>query len=237
MSSISEIRALTGAVRPGGNHGCQPAELLPGLWAANYKDVDTTEKLAAVAAVSLVVNAGTDVCQTQTGSYGDGITVLRVENLNDDPEVRKKVREAASPNHKPTIPFTLMYIGAGDMLTGMGFMIRGAGWPISGTTQLQQSQIIVTQNYVGQSLWAAWTCLNLQSLCNSRWILCLMDRKSQLPLQPCPSSHQLRAPGMRPRILTESTQPSMRPGLPAAVLWSIALHLSPAALLSCSLTS
>ena len=98
MSSISEIRALTGAIRPSGNHGCQPAELLPGLWAANYKDVDTTEKLAAVAPVSLVVNAGTDVCQTKTGSYGDGISVLRVEDLNDDPEARKKVREAANPN-------------------------------------------------------------------------------------------------------------------------------------------
>lgn len=101
MSSISEIRSLTGTIRPGGTHGCQPAELLPGLWVANYKDVDTKEKLEAktggpnaVAPVSLVVNAGTEVCQTRNGSYGDGIKVVRVEGLNDDPDARKKVREA-----------------------------------------------------------------------------------------------------------------------------------------------
>ena len=96
MSSVSEIRVLTGAIRPGGNHGCQPVEVLPGLWTANFKDIDTKEKLAAVAPVSLVVNAATEQCHTNTGSYGDCITVLRIE-INDDPDVRKKVREA---NHR-----------------------------------------------------------------------------------------------------------------------------------------
>ena len=45
-STFEGIRGeVTGWVRPGGNHGCKAAEVVPGLWTAHYHDVDTPEKL------------------------------------------------------------------------------------------------------------------------------------------------------------------------------------------------
>jgi len=37
------------------------------------------------------VNCATEKCDTKTGSYGEGVEVLRIEGLLDDPDARKKV--------------------------------------------------------------------------------------------------------------------------------------------------
>jgi hypothetical protein len=47
MSSFEGVRNITGWVRPGGKHGCQPAQVYPGIWTAHYHDIDTIKKLQA----------------------------------------------------------------------------------------------------------------------------------------------------------------------------------------------
>ena len=51
MSTFSEVRDVTGWIRPGGKHGCAIAQVFPGIWTAHYHDVDTTEKLNRAAYV------------------------------------------------------------------------------------------------------------------------------------------------------------------------------------------
>ena len=88
MSDLQAIRELTGTVRGLANHGCKPVEVLPGLWSASFKDIDTPDKLAIAApTVSTIINAGGAQCNA---SYGDKIEVLRID-VNDDPEAKKKV--------------------------------------------------------------------------------------------------------------------------------------------------
>jgi hypothetical protein len=94
MSSVTEIRKLTGTIRPGGNHGCSPVEVIPGLWTSTFADVNSKEKLAAVSpAIKVVVNAATEACNSSPGFYGDGVNVVRVENFFDSPDPVKKVTE------------------------------------------------------------------------------------------------------------------------------------------------
>ena len=90
---VAAFRAVTTYVRPPHSHGCPPVEVVPGVWTAHYHDIDTREKLqAAVSAATLVVNAAkVDKCPTGPGSYGEGVEVLCIENLLDDPEPLKKV--------------------------------------------------------------------------------------------------------------------------------------------------
>lgn len=94
MSSFDAVREATGRQRPGHAHGCKPVEVVPGLWTAHFHDIETAEALAAAAPgvnIKTVVNSATEKCPTQTGSYGEGVEVLRIEGLLDDPETRKKV--------------------------------------------------------------------------------------------------------------------------------------------------
>jgi hypothetical protein len=90
---VAAFRAVTSYVRPPHSHGCPPVEVVPGVWTAHYHDIDAREKLQAAAApTTLVVNAATvDKCPVGAVSYGDGIDVLCIDGLLDDPEPLKKV--------------------------------------------------------------------------------------------------------------------------------------------------
>jgi hypothetical protein len=44
-SGFARLRAATGTVRPPGDHGCKPVEIVPGLWTAHFHDIDSPEKL------------------------------------------------------------------------------------------------------------------------------------------------------------------------------------------------
>eukprot|EP00931_Biecheleriopsis_adriatica_P076698 TRINITY_DN50389_c0_g1_i1.p1 TRINITY_DN50389_c0_g1~~TRINITY_DN50389_c0_g1_i1.p1 ORF type:complete len:303 (-),score=61.01 TRINITY_DN50389_c0_g1_i1:162-1070(-) len=92
MSTFAGVRAATGHVRPSHNHGCKPVEVIPGVWTAHFHDIESKDMLNSVSPkFNLVINSATDKCATKAGSYGDGIDVLVVEGLLDDPEARKKV--------------------------------------------------------------------------------------------------------------------------------------------------
>ena len=90
---FAAFRSVTSYVRPPHSHGCPPVEVVPGVWTAHYHDIDTREKLKAAApATTLVVNAAkVDKCPTGPGSYGDGVEVLCIDGLLDDPEPLKKL--------------------------------------------------------------------------------------------------------------------------------------------------
>ena len=90
---VAAFRAVTSYVRPPHSHGCPPVEVVPGVWTAHYHDIDAREKLqAAAAATTLVVNAATvDKCPVGAVSYGEGVEVLCIDGLLDDPEPLKKV--------------------------------------------------------------------------------------------------------------------------------------------------
>merc|ERR1719507_1698080 len=91
MSSFEDVRQATGKQRPGHDHGCKPVEVVPGVWTAHFHDIESRETLTALSSeIKLVVNSATDKCKTQAGSYGDGINVLVVEGLLDDPDAVKK---------------------------------------------------------------------------------------------------------------------------------------------------
>mmetsp|Transcript_7800 Transcript_7800/g.17494 ORF Transcript_7800/g.17494 Transcript_7800/m.17494 type:complete len:202 (-) Transcript_7800:38-643(-) len=90
MTTLADFRRSTGLVRPPANHGCPPVEIVPGLWTAHFHDIETPEQLAALPAVTCVVNAATDKCLTGPGSYGPQIRVVTI-TLLDDPDALKKV--------------------------------------------------------------------------------------------------------------------------------------------------
>ena len=92
MSNLTEIRQLTGTVRPGGSHGCTPVEVIPGLWASKFSDANSKEKLASISPnITVVVNAAVEACNSYPGYYGDGVDVVRVENFVDSPDPEKMV--------------------------------------------------------------------------------------------------------------------------------------------------
>ncbi|KAJ1617943.1 protein-tyrosine phosphatase-like protein [Pavlovales sp. CCMP2436] len=107
-ANFEAVRELTTWVRPGHAHGCAPAEVVPGVWNAHFLDVDSLEKLRAVApGVRLVVNCAPCQCVLTT-SYGDGITVLAID-LEDDPDPRKyfdQGKPATSTCREPDLPLT-----------------------------------------------------------------------------------------------------------------------------------
>ena len=90
---FAAFRDVTSYVRPPHSHGCQSVEVVPGVWTAHYHDIDAREKLQAAAPpTTLVVNAATaDKCPVGAVSYGEGIEVLCVDGLLDDPDPLKKV--------------------------------------------------------------------------------------------------------------------------------------------------
>lgn len=91
-SGFQAFREVTGLVRPPAGHGCPCVEVVPNLWTAHFHDVDTKDKLTKEAPpVTVVVNAGTDKCDTKPGSYGEGIEVVCIDGLLDDPDQLKKV--------------------------------------------------------------------------------------------------------------------------------------------------
>jgi len=91
MSTFKGVRAATGPVRSAHNHGCKPVEVVPGVWTAHFHDVETDAALKTIVPnCKLVVNSATDKCKTGPGSYGEGVDVLVVDGLLDDPEARKK---------------------------------------------------------------------------------------------------------------------------------------------------
>jgi hypothetical protein len=84
------VREATGFVRPGHKHGCTPIEIIPGIYNAEYHHIDSEEKLSAINPnIKLVVNTATVQCPPV--HYKDGVSLLLVEGLNDDPDPRKKV--------------------------------------------------------------------------------------------------------------------------------------------------
>ena len=92
MSNLSEIRQLTGTIRPGGSHGCTPVEVIPGLWTSTFADANSKEKLASISPkITVVVNSATEACHSSPGYYGEGVDVFRVENFIDSPDPEKKV--------------------------------------------------------------------------------------------------------------------------------------------------
>ena len=99
MTTHESFRAVTGYVRPKGSHGCAPVEIVPGVWTAHFHDVDTAEKLSAVApSVTCVVNAGTDKCPPV--DYGPNVKLVLIEGLLDDPDPLKKVEAMAQGPEK-----------------------------------------------------------------------------------------------------------------------------------------
>lgn len=90
--TFEAVREATGKQRPGQNHGCGPVEVVPGVWTAQFLDIETLDALkTASASIKTVVNAASDKCKTRAGSYGDGVEVIVVEGLLDDPDALKKV--------------------------------------------------------------------------------------------------------------------------------------------------
>jgi len=91
MTSFSAFRECTGWKRPGRDHGCQPVEIVPGVWTAHYHDIDSIEKLKAAtggAPIQLVVNSALCQCDARDGFYGPGVKVMEIV-LEDDPDPRK----------------------------------------------------------------------------------------------------------------------------------------------------
>lgn len=89
---FAAFREVTSYVRPPHGHGCPPVEVVPGVWTAHYHDIETLDKLKAAAPpTTLVVNAAkVDKCPTGPGSYGEGVDVLCIDGLLDDPDALKK---------------------------------------------------------------------------------------------------------------------------------------------------
>lgn len=90
-TSFEAAREVTGWVRPSHDHGCQPVEIVPGLWTAHYHDIDSIEKLRAAtggAPITLVVNSALCLCEARDGFYGPGVKVMEIQ-LEDDPDPRK----------------------------------------------------------------------------------------------------------------------------------------------------
>ena len=98
-SSFESIRAVTGWVRPTAGHGCKPCEVAPGIWTAHYHDVDTPEKLSAVAGgkIQLIVNSAVCQCDSRPGHYGPGVEVVLV-----DLEVGASSRNQAAARRPPS---------------------------------------------------------------------------------------------------------------------------------------
>jgi len=90
IDQFKEVRQITGWVRPPGAHGCQPTEIIKGVWTAHYHDVDTQEKLLSIVGENMqcVVNTATCQCDSRQGRYGDSVDVVLVD-LEDDPDERK----------------------------------------------------------------------------------------------------------------------------------------------------
>jgi len=91
---------VTGWVRPGHHHGCAPVEVIPGLWTANYADIDSVDKLKKAtdnAPIALVVNSALCQCASRTGFYGPDVIVLEVD-IEDDPEERKNFDQGKEPS-------------------------------------------------------------------------------------------------------------------------------------------
>ena len=93
---FAAFREVTSYVRPPHGHGCPPVEVMPGVWTAHYHDIETLDKLKAAAPpTTLVVNAAkVDKCPTGPGSYGEGVDVLCIDGLLDDPDALKKAHAA-----------------------------------------------------------------------------------------------------------------------------------------------
>jgi hypothetical protein len=88
ISTFEAVREATGWVRPGGDHGCAPAEIAPGVFNSHYHDIDSVEKLRAVAPrARLVINTAPAQCPLL--DYGPAVTVLDIP-LEDDPDERKR---------------------------------------------------------------------------------------------------------------------------------------------------
>eukprot|EP00927_Polykrikos_kofoidii_P001707 TRINITY_DN10666_c0_g1_i1.p1 TRINITY_DN10666_c0_g1~~TRINITY_DN10666_c0_g1_i1.p1 ORF type:complete len:216 (-),score=45.34 TRINITY_DN10666_c0_g1_i1:218-865(-) len=91
-TTLATVREATGTQRPLATHGCKPVEVVPNVWTAHFHDMENVEQLKAISAdITTVVNCATDKCPTKTGDYGDGVTVMRIEGLLDDPDILKKV--------------------------------------------------------------------------------------------------------------------------------------------------
>jgi hypothetical protein len=87
ISTFEAVREATGWVRPGGDHGCVPAEIAPGVFNAHYHDIDSADKLRAVAPrARLVINTAPAQCPRV--DYGLAVAVLDIP-LEDDPDERK----------------------------------------------------------------------------------------------------------------------------------------------------
>lgn len=92
MTTFEAFREYTGWVRPGKEHGCNPVQILPGVWTAHYHDIDSIEKLKTAtdnAPIRLVVNSALCQCEAREGFWGPDIKVMGVV-LEDDPDPRKK---------------------------------------------------------------------------------------------------------------------------------------------------
>jgi len=89
-AKLATFRAATGTVRPPGDHGCAPVEVVPGLWTAHFHDIDSPLKLrSAAAGVTCVVNTAGAQCHPV--DYGQEVRLVVVEGLRDDPDALKKV--------------------------------------------------------------------------------------------------------------------------------------------------
>jgi len=88
-STFEMVRKATGLKRPPGNHGCNPVEIVPGVWTAHFHDIKDLQALQAVSpTIKTVVNSAIAQCPTKPGSYGKDIEVILIDLL-DDPGARK----------------------------------------------------------------------------------------------------------------------------------------------------
>lgn len=98
-TTFEEFRRVSGWQRPGGNHGCLPVEVLPGVWTARYHEIDSLSKLTEAtqsAPIKCVVNSATCQCEARTGFYGPDIDVYEVDVLDDNKE--RKMFDAGKPS-------------------------------------------------------------------------------------------------------------------------------------------
>jgi len=87
--TVADVRAVTGLTRPGGNHGCKPVEVVPGLWTAAFPDISTAEQLTAISPnIKTVVNAAAEKCNA---SYAEGVRVVKIDDFLDSPDSIKAV--------------------------------------------------------------------------------------------------------------------------------------------------
>ena len=151
MSTLEDIRRITGPTRPAPGTGGGLTKVSRGLFIAPFEDISSRDAFESrPVSVGLVVNAGAagGQCDTDTGFYGDEVEVHRIEIADDNSadamshfrEVNQKISDtvasgkAAVVHCKASISrgtvFTIAYLMEAEGLTAVEATARLAEvWP------------------------------------------------------------------------------------------------------------